>query len=373
MTFANPEFFLFLLLLPVALRFKSAGLRFWRRGSKAGGAAPWRFANFIAASRAKSGIRAKLTWLPTMLFALGFAAVVVAGARPQTEDWEELMAQGLDVMICLDMSSSMNAVDITDSELNEMILRGEIPKNRFEVARGALREFIAERKGDRVGLVIFSSDAYLKFPTTLDYQAALSQLDSLVLDNGARGRRQQGCLNGCTIEGTKTAVGDALSRAYKRIEDSDAEGKIIILITDGNDNASKLKPLDVAKSIGKLEDAERPRLFAFLIGSGDHSKIPMMMENGKVATRGGFPQYADYPSVVDEDKIKELVDAAGGMFQVSYDEGQFVEKFKDLTKTDWQEERLSFHKEEFLPFLLGGLASLFLGFFLQTTLLRRFP
>jgi len=363
MSFATPWAFLALLALPLVL---------WLRRGRPG----WRFANQPALDAAGAGLRVGLAGLPTVLYVLGFAVIVVALARPQTEDWEELSGEGLDIMICLDMSGSMNAVDLPDAALSALQAEGSEPSNRFEVARAALRDFIRKRQGDRIGLVIFSQDAFLKFPLTLDYRTALDQLEGLELDSGERdrGRGASGCLNRCTIEGARTAIGDALSRAWKRLEDGDGMGKVIILITDGNDNASKLKPMDVAKRIGELSDEERPRLYAFLIGSGTHTKTPAVGPGGRfLRDQFGRLLYADDPGHVDEEQIRALMDAAQGSFQVSYDEVSFREQFEDLERSERLEERIAFKKEEFLPFLLAGLFFLALGLLLQTTVLRRFP
>ncbi len=363
MSFATPWAFLALLSLPLIL---------WLRRGRPG----WRFANQPALDAAGAGLRVRLAGLPTALYILGFVVIVAALARPQTEDWEELTGEGLDIMICLDMSGSMNAVDLPDAALAALRADGSEPSNRFEVARDALREFIRKRQGDRVGLVIFSQDAFLKFPLTLDYRTALDQLEGLVLDSGERdrSRRDGGCLNRCTIQGSRTAIGDALSRAKKRLEGGDGAGKVIILITDGNDNASKLKPMDVAKRIGELEEGERPRLYAFLIGSGTHTKSPAVGPSGRfLRDTTGRLLYGDDPGHVDEERIKALVEAAQGSFQVSYDEASFRKQFEALERSERLEERVAFKKEEFLPVLLAGLALLALGLLLQTTVLRRFP
>ncbi|MBM4370300.1 MAG: VWA domain-containing protein [Deltaproteobacteria bacterium] len=364
MTLATPWAFLALLALPVAL--------FLRRRHRAA----WAFANQPALAVVGGGLRARLAGLPVFLMSLGYVALVVALARPQTEDWEELSGEGLDIMVCLDMSGSMNAVDLPDTALAALQAGGREPHNRFEVARASLRDFIRKRHGDRVGLVIFAADAFLKFPLTLDYAAALEQLDGLTLDSGERDQvtGRPGCLNRCTIEGSRTAIGDALSRAWKRLEDGEGAGKVIILITDGNDNASKLPPMDVARRIGALEDEVRPRVYAFLIGSGENTKIPALAPNGRVARdHAGRTIYADDPGHVDEARIRELVEAAGGVFHVSYDEDGFRRQFEDLERRSRLEERVSFRKEEFLPFLLAGLGLLALGLLLEATWLRRFP
>lgn len=368
MRLANPE----LLLLGVFLPLFWLGARWWRRRTGQRSSGVFQFANFVSLSHAGRGLRARLASLPTILRLLALAALLIALARPQTEDEETLMGKGLDIMICLDMSGSMNAVDMDVEEIARYQSAGKEPPNRFQMAIEILKKFIRNRKGDRVGLVVFSSEAYLKFPLTLDYETALRQLNELVLDSMERRPGDDRCINDCTIKGEKTAIGDALAKAYKRLEKSDGIGKLIVLITDGNDNASKLKPLDVAKYIGELPDASRPGLYAFLVGGGPNSKIPLMY-GGKRVKELGFLQYVPYDEQVDEQKIREMVEAAKGVFHVSYDEEEFREAFAGLESAEHMERKITWHKDHFLAFLLAGLVLLGLEFILHVTFLRRFP
>lgn len=368
MIFASPEFFFLLLLFPLSL-----GVRHWRLKRSSSTASPSvSFANFPVLLRGKAGWRASLAGLLAVLRVAALLLLVIALARPQSEDWETLSGKGLDITICLDMSGSMNAVDLDFEEISRYQTRGEEPPNRFETAQEILKQFVANRKGDRVGLVVFSSDAYLKFPLTLDYDTVVDQLDSLVLDSLERARNRPGCVNGCTIAGEKTAIGDALSKAYKRLEHSDGEGKIIVLITDGNDNASKLKPLDVAEYIGSQAEAVRPRLYAFLVGGGPKSKMPVN-RNGRLLKQMGFLTYAQQEEHVDEEKIREMVEAAGGVFHVSYDEEEFKKSFADLEQSEHMEQKVAMHKDLFMPLLLIALALLLLEFLAHITVLRRYP
>jgi len=368
MRFANPEFFLLLLLLPGAYFFRR-----WWYGRKSRASVPtFSFANFLALKATPGGLRAALAPLLPVLRTVALLALVVALARPQSEDWETLMGEGLDIMICLDMSGSMNAVDMEFDEISRYHTGGREPPNRFQAAIKTLRQFVSNRKGDRVGLVIFSSEAYLKFPLTLDYETVLKQLDSLVLDNLERERGKRKCSNHCTIHGEKTAIGDALAKAYKRVEKSDAKGKLLVLITDGNDNASKLKPLDVAEYIGSQPDSSRPGLYAFLVGGGPKTKMPVV-RGGRRVKQLGFLTYLQYEDHVDEERIREMVDAARGVFHVSYDEEQFRKSFSELETSEHLEQKVAMHKDLFMPILLFALALLGLEFMAHVTVLRRYP
>jgi len=368
MKLANPELLLLGLLLPLGW-FVS---RWWRgrKGQRSGGV--FLFGNFAGLTLTGGGVRTRLAALPGVLRVAALAALLIALARPQTEDEETLMGKGLDIMICLDMSGSMNAVDMDLDEIGRYQEAGREPPNRFETARQVLKEFIRNRKGDRVGLVIFSSEAYLKFPLTLDYDMAVRQLNDLVLDSMERRQGQDGCANNCTVAGERTAIGDALAKAYKRLERSDGIGKLVVLITDGNDNASKLKPQDVAKYIGDKPDAERPGVFAFLVGGGPKSKMPIVHGGGRLRELG-FLQYMPYDEHVDEQKIRDMVDAAKGVFHVSYDEDQFRDAFAGLESSEHLEQRVTWHKDHFLLFLLASLGMLGLEFLLHVSILRRYP
>jgi Ca-activated chloride channel family protein len=368
MSFANPEFLLLLLLLPVAWGIRRLVQRRRPRGQRPS----LSFANALSLRRTPAGWRARLAPVLPTLRVLALVVLVVALARPQIEDWQTLAGAGLDIMVCLDMSGSMNAVDMDYEEMGAYQERGDEPPNRFEVARETLKRFVANRKGDRVGLVVFSSEAYLKFPLTLDYNTVLQQLDALVLDNLERDRRRPGCINGCTINGEQTAIGDALAKAFKRLEHSDAKGKLIVLITDGNDNASKLKPLDVARYVGEQPDADRPGLYSFLVGGGPKAKIPVS-QNGRLIRQNGFLAYGPYEEQVDEERIREMTLAAGGTFHASYDEEAFREAFSELERSEHMEQKVARHSELFWPFLLSAMALLALELLAHVTVLRRFP
>lgn len=367
MTFAYPWMFLLLLLIPAVL-----GWRAWRK-RRHGYTPTMTFANFAALKKVSGGWKNRVAWLPDVLRGAGLVALVTALARPQVEDVEVLLGKGLDIMVCLDMSGSMNDIDRSQQEVAGFQAQGKEPPNRFQVAVETLKEFLKSRQGDRVGLVVFSSEAYLKFPLTLDYKTAFSQFDGLVLDSMERSEGKPGdCINGCTITGERTAVGDALAKAYKRLEKSDGKGKIIVLITDGNDNASKLKPLDVAKYIGEQPDGTRPRLYTFLIGSGKETLRPAVMD-GRLLKVYGRNQYVANDEPVDEAKIREITEAAKGVFHATYDENEFKKAFESLERSERQEQRLARYKELFMPFLLAALGLVALELVLRSTLFRRMP
>lgn len=372
MSFLHPWFLLLLAALPLVWLIRHRGLKFWKKGAT--GTRPvWFFANWPAIRNVSSSWRVRLSFLPEVLLFLGLATLIGAVARPVVEDTEILEGEGLDIMICLDMSSSMNAVDKSDQEIVNTQLQGEEPRSRFRIAVDTIKSFVQNRRGDRIGLIVFASDAWLKFPLTLDYQMAAEQIDSLVLDNMERDRDSESCINNCTIDGKSTAVGDALARAYRRLDESDGKGKIIILITDGNDNASKLKPMDVAQHIGAMDEAVRPRLYTFLIGTGDSTRIPAIFRNGRIARENGMTIYQPYESRVDQPRIRQLAEAAKGVFKVSYSEDEFRQNFDELERRRWTDDRLTLRREFFTFPLAAAILLLLAAFALDATVFRRFP
>ena len=141
----------------------------------------------------------RLHRLPDVLRLLALTALIVAFARPQTTDLEVLSGEGVDVIVALDMSVSMNAVDMSEEQLQATLSSGVPPNNRFESARNILERFVMSRSQDRIGLVVFGPEAWLKYPLTLDYPRLVQTLDGLILDRGIQDARTGRCVNGCKL------------------------------------------------------------------------------------------------------------------------------------------------------------------------------
>jgi Ca-activated chloride channel family protein len=367
MRLAYPWLLLLLLVVPVYVLARVLAYRkraFWF--------GTFQFGNFSVLRSMTGGWRSRLWWLPEFTRLAVLAVVVVALARPQTEDFEVLSGKGVDIMLALDMSGSMNLVDRSPQEIQGYLAKGEQPPNRFHVAIDTLKELVRNRKGDRVGLVIFGAQAFLKFPLTLDRDMALRQLEALILDDGLRDRQGGTCRNNCTIPGEATAVGDALAKAFKRIEKSDGKGKVIILVTDGNDNASQLAPMDVARHIGALPERDRPRLYVFLVGQGNLTHRPVY-EWSPFDPAGRTLRYERTEEPVDESALQALTEAAGGTFRVSHSEEEFRQAFSDLQRSEYVENRVARHKDLFPLWLWVALALAGVHLILDTVVLRRFP
>ena len=328
------------------------------------------------ATAAGSGFRGRMAHLPAVLTGIAAVLAVVALARPQVQDHEELVGEGADFVIALDMSASMNAVDMPAEDILSNQAAGHEPPNRFESARQILKKFISSRDMDRVGLVIFASKAYVKFPLTLDRDAMTRILDGLVLDD--RMRSQDGnCVNGCTITGEQTAIGDALARAFKRIEDSKTKSRNIILITDGDNNAGMAAPTEIADFIALESGANPVRVFTFLVGGCKDTWMPAFNGfSGDLLKAGNGMQV--YEPVKDQapvkpDLLREIAEKTGGRFFAAPSESDFRKEFSDLEKTEFSAPALQAFREAYAWPLAAALVLYVAGLALGTTIWRRWP
>ena len=322
--------------------------------------------------------RVKLRKLPDWLRLFAIALLIVAMARPQMVDQELLSGEGVDIMIALDMSGSMNAIDMSQEDIAALQSGGQEPQNRFEAARTILKDFIHKRKSDRVGLVVFGGEAYLRFPPTLDYVRLLNALDGLVLDDGRRTQESpENCRNDCTINGSGTAIGDALNRAYLRLDKAKSKSRMLILITDGKQEGGTLEGITVPKYIASLPQKDRVRIFTFQVGSGKETRLPAYdpLRGKPMIDRYGRKVYQrpDRPFPTDPELLRQIAELTGGRFYDSYDAEKFAQDFQDLEKTTFQVKVRTHRRELFFGWLLAGFALLGLELLLRRSWLRAFP
>ncbi len=369
-TFEHPWFLLTLLPLAAVwwVRFRSRPATV-RVGS---------LALFREAAAGGAGLRARLRALPDVLRVVAVVLLIVALSRPQKVDRELLSGEGLDIMIALDMSGSMNAIDLSEAEIHAVQAEGREPLNRFGTARKILKDFVKRRRSDRIGLVVFGSEGFLRFPPTLDYVRLLNALDDLVLDDGRRGSAdQEGCSNDCTINGSGTAIGDALNRAFLRLEGARERSKLLILITDGKQEGGAMEALTVPKYIASLPDHDKVRIYTFQVGSGRETRLPAVdpLRGSVLRDRFGRIVYQrpERPFPTDPELLRQIADLTGGTFYDSYDPKKFEKDFEDLERTTFKVKVHTNRKEMFFPWLLAGLALLLLDQLLRRSWLRTFP
>jgi Ca-activated chloride channel family protein len=332
MTFAHPWFLLLLLLLPVLAWLKG------RRGQPP--AFLYSSVQLVRAvlnvSRSRSG--AFLTALRWLVLAL----LILALAQPRlTRSQTQVRASGVDIAVAFDLSGSMASEDFE-------VGRGRV--NRVEMARTVLRKFVEQRPNDRIGLVVFASQAYVAAPLTLDHDFLLEQLKRLELG---------------TIDPNRTAIGSALSTAINRLRELKSKSKIVILMTDGQNNAGKVAPLTVAEAARALG------VKVYTIGVGMQGKAPMPVFFG-----GRKVGYQWEPVDIDEDTLKKISDMTGAKYYRADNAEKFQAIYAEIDKLEKSEAEIKKYTEfrELFPWLISpGLGLLLVELILRHTLLRRLP
>lgn len=270
----------------------------------------------------KKSLRQRLRWLPYALRIVAIAAIVVALARPQSElSREETTMEGIDIVVAMDVSTSMLAEDFSP--------------NRLEAAKKVAEDFIDGRKNDRIGLVAFAGEAYTKVPLTVDHLVLKEQLQSLKL--------------GTLRDGT--ALGDGTATAINRIKDSKAKSKVIILLTDGVNNQGSIDPLNAAE-IAAMYDI---RLYTIGIGSKGKAPYPFRDQFGRV-----FYQNMDVE--IDEDLLKQMsASTQDGLYFRATNKKALEEIFNQIDQMEKSKiDVLHFakKKDEFLSLLWIALIAL---------------
>lgn len=315
---ANPSFLILLLVLAVYIFLYYQ--RFQRREAAV------RHSALGAMKGIKPGLRVRLRHLPKIMQWFALAAFIIALARPQIVEYEtleEILTYGADIMLALDVSDSMQGEDFQ-------------PNNRLFVAKDVVRNFISQRKGDQIGLVAFGSVAVTMCPLTTN----MKFLDQRIAE-----------LDFSEYWGGSTAIGTAISTALNRLEGSKAKSKVIIMLTDGRNNAGDVQPLDaaeIAKNMGV-------KVYTIGIGSDNLVKFP-----ARPGFSGGY-----YPVPLDEELLQQVADTTGGIYRKAEDAASLekvYEEINSLEKTEVKARIYSYPLEEefFHWFLYSGLACLLL-------------
>jgi len=294
-----------------------------------------------AALLASPGRWARLGFLPAALGALALALTAVALARPQGHSAgpDEIAVEGIDIVVALDLSTSMRAVDFE-------------PRNRIHVAREVLKDFISRRTRDRIGLVVFAADAYTQAPLTLDgavLRRLVDQLDAGQLEDG-------------------TAIGNAIATAVNRLRESDAKSKVAILITDGDNNAGQISPLEAARAAAALG----VKVYCILVGKGGLVPYPAGED------LFGQPVYRQVELPVNPELLARIAELTGGT-SVSATDRASLQKGLDDVLDRLERSRLVAasavtRREELFPRLLWpAFLAAALALLLSSTRLRPFP
>lgn len=325
-SFAAPQFFLLGLLLPIMIVWyvkKNAG-------SQAG----------IKVSSAKSfaGLsswKTMLRHLPFLLRLLSIAFIIAALARPQTKtDEQQAEGDGLDIVLCIDVSGSMTAQDF-------------IP-NRMEAAKKVAQDFIDSRLTDRIAIVIFSGESFTQCPLTTDRAVLKSAVENI--------------RNGLLEDGT--AIGDGLATSVDRLRSSKSKSKVVVLLTDGENNGGLIGPTN-AKEIAK---AFHVKVYTVGVGTEGYAPFPVRTEMGVVMQQQKV--------TIDEKLLKEIAVETGGKYFRAKDNASLASIYKEidgLEKSKVEISTLTRYTEKFFPFVLAALGLLLLEFLLRFTVLNKFP
>ena len=299
-----------------------------------------RMSDTNAYRRAPRSWKVTLMPLQPLLRIATFVLIVFVLARPQTSNsWKDKTVEGIDIMLAMDVSTSMLAEDLTP--------------NRIEAAKKVAAEFIADRPNDNIGLTIFAGESFTQCPMTIDHASLLNLLHNVRADIAARGLIQDG-----------TAIGMGLANAVARLKDSKAKSKVIILLTDGSNNMGDISPMtaaEIAKSLGI-------RVYTIGAGTNGTARYPMPV--------GGGVQYVNLPVEIDTKTLNEISNATDGKFFRATNTQELQQIYKEidqLEKTKLNVKRFSKRYEAYQPFALAAILTLLLELLLRVTIFRRIP
>ncbi len=326
--FVQPEYFLLLLLLPLL------GVWWWIKRRRRDPALT--LSSLEGLEGVPRSLRLYLRPIPAILRVLTLVLIVFALARPQSSvSKENIDTEGIDIVLAIDVSSSMEAMDFTP--------------NRLEAAKGVAAEFVERRSNDRIGVVAFGAQAFTQCPITTDHSVVQTNLKNLKL-------------GGETL-GQQTAIGMGLATAVSRLKDSEAESRIVILMTDGVNNAGSVAPVTAAE----LANTFGVRVYTIGVGTQGQARMPVRRRNGQLAG------YQMMPVEIDEDILREIASMTDGRYFRATDNTRLQEIYTEidqLEKTRIEVTQFKNISEEFLPFaLLAGLLLLTEGM-LRLTVLR---
>lgn len=264
---------------------------------------------------------------------LGLAALITALARPQTSlSWQDVTTEGIDIMIALDVSGSMLAEDFKP--------------NRLEASKQVAMDFISERPYDRIGLVVYAGESFTQCPLTTDHDVLLNLFDNIQ--------------NGMIEDGT--AIGMGLATSVNRLKDSKAISKVAILLTDGSNNRGNIPPItaaEIAKEFGV-------RVYTIGVGSNGTAPTPFKDQYGRI-------QYQNVPVRIDEKTLKEIADIADGAYFRATDKNDLEDIYQAIDKLEKSKIEVTEYKKKsewFWPFAIVALAFLLLEFIFRNTIFK---
>lgn len=325
-SFAYPYLLVLLVLLPVL---------WWYVAKKEKAATATLLFADVSTLPADKSMKVELRRLPLLLKLLALGCCIVALARPQLRnDVQIIEGQGVDIVLCIDVSGSMLAQDFQP--------------NRLGAARNVATDFIGRRTGDRIGLVVFSGESFALCPITSDKEVLRQQIASIQ--------------NGMLLDGT--AIGSGLASSVDRLKDSKAKSKVIILLTDGENTGGLIDP-QTAKELAKTFGI---KVYTIGVGTRGYANTPYETMTGT--------QMVKEKVGIDEELLKQIATETGGQYYRATDNAELQNIYASIDKLEKSKvESTVFHKrtEKFVPWALAALLLVFVAYVLQLTVFRKFP
>jgi Ca-activated chloride channel family protein len=325
--FANPAFFGFFLLIPIMI--------FWYVSKSSRWQGTLRFSSlkgFAGLSSWKNFLR----HVPFVLRLLGISCLIIALARPQIRNDEELKSgEGIDIILCMDVSGSMLAQDFTP--------------NRLEASKQVAANFVENRPTDRIGLVIFAGESFTSSPLTTDKNILRNQIfnaQSSLLADG-------------------TAIGDGITTSVERLRNSTTKTKIIILLTDGENQGGLIDPQaakEIAKSFGI-------KIYTIGMGSEGYAETPVQASGGAVIMQRQKVN-------IDEPLLRQIADETGALYFRARDNNSLRNIYNEIDKLEKSRIEITALKrftEKFFPFALAAAFLLIIELVLRYTIFKKFP
>ena len=326
--FADPAFLWLLLAVPA--------LAWWYSARRTGRGGSLVYSDLAAVQRADVRRGGRWRHVLPVLRVLAVAALVVAFARPRAGvTSENVLTEGIDIVLVLDISSSMLAEDIEP--------------NRIDAAKQVAADFVSGRRNDRIGLVVFAGQAFTQVPLTLDYGVVRELMDELDV--------------GMVEDGT--AVGMGLATAIKRLNESMAESKVVVLLTDGRNNRGEIDPLTAAQM------AQALGVRVYTIGAGSRGTARVPVDDPLLGRR-----YATVRVDVDEETLAEVASTTGGQYFRATDTeslASIYQEIDELETTEIEVQNFTRYTELFHFPLAAGLLLLLMEAGLANTILRKLP
>lgn len=278
-----------------------------------------------------------LRHVPFALRCMAIAFIIVAMARPQDAEHEtKTNSEGIDIVLAIDVSGSMLARDFKP--------------DRITAAKEVASQFITDRYGDRLGLVVFAGEAFTQSPLTTDQgslQTLLGRIRSGIIEDG-------------------TAIGNGLATAINRLRESDSKSKVIILLTDGVNNRGQIAPLTAAKI------AKDMHIRVYTIGVGRNGEAPYPMADPD----GNIVQYVNMKVEIDEDILRKIASETTGRYFRATDTESLRAIYEEINKMEKSKVEVTEHTvfyERFLAWAIAAFILLILEFLLEKAVLRRIP